>query len=48
MRAAQALAGLPQTGFTNLATWEAISELYNDIQAGKVVNPEQYPGYVID
>ncbi len=48
VRAAQELAGLPQTGYTNLATWEAIAELYNDIQAGKVVKPEQYPGYVID
>ncbi len=48
VRAVQQLAGLPETGFTNLATWEAVSDLYNDIQAGKIVQPEQYPGYVID
>ncbi len=48
VRGVQELSGLPVTGFTNLATWEAIAELYNDIEAGKDLKPEQYPGYVID
>ncbi len=48
VRALQRYAGLPETGFTNLPTWTALSDLYNDIRAGETVQPEQYPGYVID
>lgn len=48
VRAVQQLSGLEVTGVVNLLTWTAIGELYNDIRAGEIVSPDQYPGYVID
>ena len=44
----QELAGLEVTGKVNSVTWDAISELYNAIASGNIVQPDQYPGYIID
>lgn len=48
VRAVQELAGLEVTGKVNSVTWDAISELYNAIASGNIVQPDQYPGYIID
>ncbi|MBE6637041.1 MAG: spore cortex-lytic protein [Ruminococcaceae bacterium] len=48
VRAFQEFAGLPVTGAVNLASWNAIAELYNDVVAGETVQTDQYPGYIID
>ncbi len=47
VRAFQRLSRLTETGTVDLLTWEAIGDLYEDIFAGQIVRPEQYPGYVI-
>ena len=48
VREVQRISGLEETGNTDLLTWTAVGELYNDIRSGQIVNPEQYPGYIID
>ena len=48
VREVQRLSSLEQTGITDLLTWTAVGELYNDIRSGQIVSPDQYPGYVID
>ncbi len=39
--------GLPQTGVVNLATWNRIASIYNDIENGNITVQGQYPGYDI-
>ncbi len=46
--ALQELAGIEPNGRVTRLTWEAISELYNDILAGEIVMPDQYPGFILD
>lgn len=48
VRAVQRLYGITENGRANLPTWQAISELYNDIRASETRSPEQFPGYIIE
>ena len=48
VKAVQRLYGINDNGRANLPTWQAISELYNDIRSGETRNAEQFPGYVIE
>jgi peptidoglycan hydrolase-like protein with peptidoglycan-binding domain len=43
----QRLSSLEVTGVTDLLTWSAIGELYNDVRSGEITSPEQYPGYIL-
>ncbi len=47
VRAAQSLFGLPETGITGAATWNAVAEAYDNLRAGSFVQPTQFPGYTI-
>jgi murein L,D-transpeptidase YcbB/YkuD len=44
----QKLFGLPVNDIVDLATWDSIGTLYDDLRAGLYVIDGQYPGYVID
>ena len=48
VRSVQELSGLEVDGSVDLLTWGAIGDLYVDILTGQIVQPDQYPGYVID
>lgn len=43
----QRLAGLPENGYVEFSTWEAITSLYRDIYAGGRLGEGQYPGYPV-
>lgn len=47
VRAAQTVFGLPPSGITFAATWNAIAGAYDDIRAGYDLQEGQYPGYVL-
>jgi len=45
--AIQALLEIPATGTVGSVTWDAITDLYNDLYNGGRLNEGQYPGYEI-
>ena len=47
VRAAQTVFGLPASGITFAATWNAIASAYDDIRAGYDLQEGQYPGYTL-
>lgn len=47
IREVQRLSALEITGVTDLLTWTAVGELYNDIRSGELTSADQYPGYVM-
>lgn len=40
--------GLPVTGVTDRATWDAIASVYSDLLSKATVHPEQFPGYTLE
>lgn len=45
--ALQRLLGLPQNGYIEFVTWNAITSLYRDLYGGEQLREGQYPGYPI-
>ncbi len=47
VREYQRLSGLPVTGAVTLPVWESITEAYENLRAGRHLNPDQHPGFSI-
>ena len=47
MIAFQNLIGLEPNGLVGVITWNAITDLYSDLDNGNRLNDGQYPGYEI-
>jgi len=43
----QRYAGLPENGYVEFTTWNAITSLYRDLYAGSRLGEGQYPGYSV-
>ena len=43
----QRLFAIEESGTVNLETWNAITEIYEDLYSGNTTSPGQYPGYTI-
>lgn len=43
----QNLFGLPRSGEVDSATWDAVTDIYEDLYNGNQLNPGQFPGYTI-
>lgn len=48
VRAFQRALGLEETGYVNAVTWFEITDIYESIKAGEVVQTGQFPGYTLE